>query len=62
MLFMGGVVNQEDINTADPDEVDMHDADMDADEENLMTDVDHDWQQDRQTLGMNNASIQASAG
>ena len=46
MLLMGGVVNQEDINTADPDEVAMHDADMDADEENLMTDVDHDWQQD----------------
>ena len=62
MLLMGGVVNQEDINTADPDEVAMHDADMDADEENLMTDVDHDWQQDRQTLGMDNASIQASAG
>ena len=62
MLLMGGVVNQEDINTADPEEVAMHDADMDADEENLMTDVDHDWQQDRQTLGMDNASIQASAG
>ena len=35
---------------------------MDADEENLITDVDHDWQVDRRTLGMDNASIQASAG
>ena len=51
-----------DINNANPGEVAMHDPDMDADEENQMTDVEHDWQQDRQTLGMDNASIQASAG
>ena len=62
MLLMGGFVNEEDINTVDPDKVAMHKADMDADEENLITDVDHDWQVDRRTLGMDNASIQASAG
>ena len=62
MLLMGGVVNQEDINTADPDELAMHDADLDVDEENLVTDVDHNWQEDGQTLGLDNASIQAAAG
>ena len=36
MLLMGGVVHQDDINTADPNEAAMQDIDMDADEENLM--------------------------
>ena len=40
----------------------MQDADMDADEENLLTDVHHDWQEDRLALGLDNASIQAAAG
>ena len=62
MLLMGGVVHQDDINTADPNEAAMQDADMDADEENLMTDVNHDWQEDRRALGLDNASIQAAAG
>ena len=62
MLLMGGTVHQDDINTADPDEAAMQDADMDADEENLMTDVHHDWQEDRRALGLDNASIQAAAG
>ena len=62
MLLMGGVVHQDDINTADPNEAAMQDTDMDADEENLMTDVNHDWQEDRRALGLDNASIQAAAG